>query len=63
MLYVENNTNSLIQKIVVYDIMGKTIMEQIGNIAQIDFSNVTNGLYFVKISSEKEIMVKKIMRR
>lgn len=63
MLYIENNTNTLIQKIVVYDILGKTIMEQSGNIAQIDFSNVTSGLYFVKISSEKEIMVKKIMRR
>lgn len=63
LLFIENNTNTTIQKIVVYDIMGKTIMEQNGNIAQIDFSNVTSGLYFVKISSEKEIMVKKIMRR
>ncbi|WP_415060248.1 T9SS type A sorting domain-containing protein, partial [Flavobacterium sp.] len=63
MLYVENNTNTTIQKIVVYDVTGKTIMEQRGNIAQIDFSNFTRGLYFVKISSEKEIKVKKIMRR
>ncbi|MFY7741842.1 MAG: T9SS type A sorting domain-containing protein [Flavobacterium sp.] len=63
LLFVENNTNTTIQKIVVYDIMGKTIMEQSGNIAQIDFSNITSGLYFVKISSEKEIMVKKIMRK
>lgn len=63
MLFIENNNNKIIQKIVVYDVMGKTVIEQNGNIAQIDFSNITSGLYLVKITSEKEIIVKKIIKK
>jgi hypothetical protein len=62
-LFIENNNNNLIQKIVVYDVMGKTVIEQNGNSAQIDFSNITSGLYLVKITSEKELIVKKIMKK
>lgn len=62
-LFIENNINNIIQKINVYDLMGKTVIEQNGNIAQIDFSNITSGLYLVKITSEKEIIVKKIMKK
>jgi hypothetical protein len=62
-LFIENNNNNIIQEIVVYDVMGKTVIEQNGSIAQIDFSNITNGLYLVKITSEKEIIVKKIMKK
>jgi hypothetical protein len=43
--------------------MGKTVIEQNGNSAQIDFSNITSGLYLVKITSEKELIVKKIMKK
>lgn len=62
-LFIENNNNNIIQKINVYDLMGKTVIEHNGNIAQIDFSNITSGLYLVKITSEKEIIVKKIMKK
>jgi hypothetical protein len=62
-LFIENNNNNIIQEIVVYDVMGKAVIEQNGSIAQIDFSNITNGLYLVKITSEKEIIVKKIMKK
>jgi hypothetical protein len=62
-LFIENNNNNLIQKIVVYDVMGKTVIEQNGNSAQIDFSNITSGLYLVKITSEKELIVKKIIKK
>jgi hypothetical protein len=43
--------------------MGKTVIEQNGNSAQIDFSNITSGLYLVKITSEKELIVKKIIKK
>ena len=62
-LFIENDNNNVIQKIVVYDLMGKTVIEQNGNIAQIDFSNITKGLYLVKFFSEKEIIVKKIIKK
>jgi hypothetical protein len=62
MLFIKKN-NNIIQKIVVYDVMGKTVIDQNGTIAQIDFSNITNGLYLVKITSEKETIVKKIIKK
>lgn len=63
LLFIENNTNTIIQKIIVYDIMGKTVIEQNDKIDQLDFSNITNGLYLVKIISEKEIIVTKIIKK
>jgi len=62
-LFIENNNNNMIQKIVVYDVMGKTVIEQNDNVAQIDFSNITKGLYLLKITSEKETIIKKIIKK
>jgi hypothetical protein len=49
-----------IDKIVIHDISGKVIRE-LGNESQIDLSNLSKGLYLIKLFSGKEIIIDKIV--
>lgn len=62
-LFIENSKNNEILKIVVYDLMGKMVVEQNDNSSEINFSNISNGLYLIKIATEKETIVKKIAKK
>jgi hypothetical protein len=62
-LFIENNDNNEIQKIVVYDLFGKAVIEQNGNSKQLNFSNISIGLYLVKITTENETVIKKIIKK
>jgi len=57
---VLNIENENIDKIIVLDISGK-ILSKIEPKPQIDLSNYTKGIYFVKLISEKRILVGKII--
>jgi hypothetical protein len=57
---VLNIGNENIDKIVIYDVSGKLIRE-FGNESQIDLSNLSKGLYLVKLFLGKEIIVEKIV--
>jgi len=54
--------NSSINKIRIYEITGKLVIEKKGNVNQIDISNLTNGLYLVKIETDKGTITKKIIK-
>ena len=61
-LYLESNSE--IQETIVYDLFGKVILEQNEkNTTKINFSNISNGLYFVKIVSKYGTIVKKIIKK
>ena len=62
-LNIESTNNNVIQKIIVYDLMGKAILEQKGENTQLNLSNITSGLYLVKIITENESIVKKIVKK
>ncbi|GGD08984.1 T9SS type A sorting domain-containing protein [Hyunsoonleella pacifica] len=57
--------NSKISEVQIFDVTGKSIktIQEIISIKDtvIDFQNLTNGLYFVRISSEGKQLVKKVM--
>ena len=61
-ILTSNNIDYNLEKINIIELI-ETVIEQNGNIAQIYFSNITSGLYLVKITSEKEIIVKKIIKK
>jgi hypothetical protein len=63
LLFIENNNSNPIQKIIVYDLIGKTILVQNGNSKQLNFSNFPRGLYLIKITTDKETIVKKIVKK
>lgn len=56
-LFIENTD---LKKIVVYNLSGQKIKE-LAPQSQIDLSNIPRGLYFLKLISEKGILVKKII--
>lgn len=62
-LFIENNYNDVIKKIIVYNLLGKTIIEQNGNNFQLNFSNISSGLYLMKITTEKETIINKIIKK
>ncbi len=62
-LFIENTNNNVIQKIVVYDLMGNTVIEQNADSTQLNFTNISGGLYLVKIITEKETIIKKIVKK
>ena len=55
-----NIENKNLVKIVLYDISGKVISE-FAPVSQIDLSNISKGLYIIKLFSETEIIVDKIV--
>ena len=60
-LYI-NNQNETIEEIVVYDVLGKKVMEQNNNNAQINLSDLQSGFYVVKIKTEKGYICKKVVK-
>jgi len=55
-----NIGNSHLEKIIVYDISGQVIREFAPN-SQIDVSNISKGLYFIQLFSERGTIVDKIV--
>ena len=55
-----NIGNQNLSKIVLYDISGKAIKE-FAPVSQIDLGNISKGLYIIKLFSEREIIVDKIV--
>ena len=51
-----------IKSLQLYDISGKLIFTSEKNVNQIDFSNYTNGIYFLKISTASASVVEKILK-
>ena len=55
------NSNDLIEKIEVFNSIGKKVITQF-NKNKIDFSNITKGIYHVKIYLNQQIITKKVLK-
>jgi alpha-tubulin suppressor-like RCC1 family protein len=51
-----------IQKLVIMDMCGKVVLEQDGDIAQINVENISNGLYIIKIITNTEIFNEQFLK-
>jgi len=54
--------NAIIDKIEIVDVLGKTVSVKTGNPSQINISEITNGVYVLKIYSGENVFVKKIIK-
>jgi len=61
-LNIELIYNSEISSIQIFDITGKLVLSQVGSTPQMDVSSINAGVYFVKISSEDVVSVKKMIK-
>lgn len=61
-LNIENTTNTSIQNIKVLDVLGRLVLEQNNSSNQIDLSNISSGLLFVQIETDKGELTKKIIK-
>jgi len=60
---VQISSNNLqITGIEVYNTVGEKVLSKKGAISQLDVSNLTTGLYLLKIKTEKGELVKKIVK-
>lgn len=61
---VNINCNSNIQSIQLFDVQGRVLMTQLENDSQstVDVSNYTNGIYFVKVTTENGTTIEKIIK-
>ena len=55
------STQSNINNIEVYDVMGKQLLEA-QDVSEVDVSTLTPGLLFVKIETDKGVVVKKVVK-
>ena len=56
------NSNFNIKKVELYDVQGRVLETQIGETKTIDISEKANGIYFLKITSEKGSKVEKVIK-
>ena len=61
-LTIENNSNFLLNTIMVYDVLGRLVLQENNPTAQLDVSNVASGLLFVQLETDKGVLVKKILK-
>jgi len=56
------SNNTKINKIQVYDVLGKLVLEQKNNVNQLKLSTLAKGLLFLKIETDRGILTKKVIK-
>ncbi len=56
------NCNNNVKKIELYDVQGRVLETHIGETKTLDISEKTNGIYFLKITTEKGSKVEKVIK-
>lgn len=59
---ISSSENAIIDKIEIVDILGKTVSVKTDNNSQINISEMTNGVYFLKMYSGENVFVKKTIK-
>ena len=61
-LQVENNANIVINNIEIFTLLGKQVKKETTNFSQLNLSNINQGIYFIKINTDKGMLTKKIIK-
>lgn len=62
-VFIQNEGNLTIEKVSIYDMTGKKVMEKIGNTAEINVSEIATGIYFIQIHSQGKLLQKKLIKQ
>lgn len=60
-VFINSNTE-IIESVTIFDILGKNIFQQMGNIQQVDLSKLQSGMYFLLITTDGRDFMKKILK-
>jgi hypothetical protein len=61
-LTIETQNHTPISKVVVYDLIGKKVLEQQGNVSTVVVENLAQGMYCIEIYSENRRLVQKFIK-
>ena len=62
-LNIQNKANLPIEKLLIFDVFGKKILQKISNFNQIDIQNVPSGLYFLEITIDGKTSRNKFIKQ
>ena len=62
-LKIDNSSDYQIKNIKVYSVLGSLVFEEDNPINQIDLSNLSKGVVFIKIETSKGVLVKKFIKK
>jgi hypothetical protein len=61
-LYIKTNSIQL-EQVIVYDVLGKVIINTILNLDKIDVSTLKIGIYLLEIKTDKGTLVRRIIKK
>ncbi len=61
-LNIENSSGFAIKTLKMYDVLGRLVLQERNPTNQLDVSNIANGLLFVKLETDKGVLVKKVLK-
>ena len=61
-VFLENFNESKITDVSIYDVNGQKIFSEKQNFQKLDLSNLSDGLYLIKIITESETIFRKIIK-
>jgi len=62
-LFIMNNEQLTMNNVEIVDLSGKTLMSQSSPLSQINVTNLSAGVYFIKITTDKGIVTKKFVKK
>ena len=62
LLTIQNQIDFDIDGVVLYDTLGRKVMEYSEATESIDVSNLTAGIYFIHITTDRGIVTKKVIK-
>lgn len=60
---IENKSHNPIKSIIIYDVLGRLVLEENNPSNQLDISKLYNGLLFLTIETDKGVFIKKIIKQ
>lgn len=61
-LFIDSIKETTVKSVMLFDIMGKKLIDEKGDIQQLDMSSFSNGLYLLKIENENGFFTEKIIK-
>src|SRR5690606_32204110 len=61
LIFIESKTENILGA-TIFDILGKNVLQEIGNIQEMDISHLQSGMYFLRIKTDSGEFVQKIIK-
>lgn len=62
-LNISNISNEIIHSIEIYNTLGQICLKSMGNVSEINISNLQNGTYYIKVITEKSLFTDQFIKK